>query len=144
MTQTFEITSNSSGMKSEIESDGHHITIDEPESMGGTNTAADPLTTLLGSLAGCETAVANIVAKELDFDLQSIHFKINGKLDPKGLMGDPNVRPYFQTVNIEATVKTSETQERVEKLQQLTDQRCPVFTTLKAADVELNANWNKA
>ncbi|MFC0523765.1 OsmC family protein [Pontibacillus salicampi] len=143
--QTFHITSNNTGMKTDVSAEhGHTLVIDEPESMGGTNQGADPLSTLLSSLAGCETVIANMVAKEIKFDLQNIKFDIKGSLDPQGLMGKEGVRPYFQTVTINAEVQTSETQERVEELQRITDQRCPVFTTLKAADVELNVNWQKA
>jgi hypothetical protein len=57
---------------------------------------------------------------------------VDGELDSRGLMGDPSVRPYFQTINIEAIVKTTESEERVQELKEKTDARCPVFNTLKA------------
>lgn len=142
--QTFTVQTNSKGLKTDVKAGEHNLIIDEPQSMGGTNEGADPLSTLLGSLAGCETVVANLAAKELDFDLQSIDFEIDGSLDPRGLMGTADVQPYFQTVNIEAKVHTSETQERVDELQKLTDARCPVYTSLEAAGIEMNANWVKA
>ncbi|MYL35022.1 OsmC family peroxiredoxin [Pontibacillus yanchengensis] len=143
--QTFHVKSNSKGLKTDIETaDQHKLVIDEPEKIGGTNEAADPLSTLLSSLAGCETVVANFVAKEIGFDLQSIDFDIKGSLDPRGLMGTEGVRPYFQTVTINAKVHTSESQERINELQRITDERCPVYTTLQAADVQLTANWEKA
>ncbi|QST00257.1 OsmC family protein [Pontibacillus sp. ALD_SL1] len=142
--QKFHVTTNSKGMKTEIKADEHTFVIDEPPKMGGTNEGADPLSTLLGSLAGCETVVANMVAKEINFDLESIEFNIDGSLDPRGLMGDENVRPYFQTVTVHALVHTSETQERINELQRITDKRCPVYTTLEAAGVELTPKWEKA
>ncbi|WP_226585576.1 OsmC family protein [Halobacillus litoralis] len=138
------ITSKSEGMKSEVKAGKHELVIDEPRQMGGTDQGADPLAVMLGSLAGCETVVANMVAKEIEFDLQGISFDINGTLDMRGLMGTADVKPYFDTVNIKAEVETSESQERVEELQEITDQRCPVFTTLKAAGIELNVEWLKA
>lgn len=138
------ITSHSEGMKSEVEAGKHTLVIDEPPQMGGTDQGADPLATMLGSLAGCETVIANMVAKEIDFDLQNISFDINGTLDMRGLMGTADVKPYFETVNIKAEVTTSESQDRVEELQEIVDQRCPVFTTLKAAGITLNVDWQKA
>lgn len=92
------ITSHSEGMKSEVEAGKHTLVIDEPPQMGGTDQGADPLATMLGSLAGCETVIANMVAKEIDFDLQNISFDINGTLDMRGLMGTADVKPYFETV----------------------------------------------
>ncbi|TWI58132.1 OsmC family protein [Halalkalibacter nanhaiisediminis] len=132
------------GMQAIINAGAHTITIDEPTKMGGTDTGADPLQTLLGALAGCENVVANLVAKEINFDLQGITFDIQGELDPRGFMGQEGVRPYFEKVVINAKVKTSESQERITELQTITDQRCPVYTTLKAANVMLDSSWTKA
>ncbi|MGY4688286.1 OsmC family protein [Salibacterium sp. K-3] len=140
----FHITGESENMRTVAESGSHRVEIDEPASLGGNDSAPDPLTTLLGSLAGCENVVANFAAKELDFDLQGITFDISGDIDPRGMQGVEGVRPYFQTVTIHAKVKTSESEERVQELQRLTDERCPVFTTLHAAGVELNTSWEKA
>ncbi|WP_243646980.1 hypothetical protein [Scopulibacillus darangshiensis] len=59
-------------------------------------------------------------------------------------MGDPEVTRYFENVVIEARVKTEESEDRVKELQEKTDQRCPVFTMLKAACIELEPDWTKA
>ncbi|MEW9500970.1 OsmC family protein [Jeotgalibacillus marinus] len=141
---TFQVTGTSSKMKSELKAKNHSITIDEPATMGGTDQGADPLSTLLASLAGCENVIANMVAKELKFDLQGLEFDIKGELDPRGLMGQTDVQPYFNHVSVHAKVKTNETQERIEELKVKTDARCPVFTTLKAAGIPIEANWEKA
>jgi putative redox protein len=138
------ITAVSEGMQTKARSKHHHIIIDEPRDMGGKDEGPNPLGTLLGALAGCENVVANMVAKEINFDLQGIEFDIRGELDTRGFMGDPNVRPYFEKVTVEAKVKTTESEERIKELQEKTDLRCPVYTTLKAAGVEMVTNWVKA
>ncbi|MBM7701303.1 OsmC family protein [Metabacillus iocasae] len=139
-----QVTGNTDGMQTVLTAGKHKVVIDEPKNMGGKDEAADPLATLLSSLAGCENVIANMVAKEIQFDLQGIEFDIKGILDTRGLMGDKSVKPYFEKVTIEAKVKTSETQERVDELQRITDERCPVYTTLKAAGIELEPKWTKA
>lgn len=141
---TFEVQGNAKKFESSIEAGKHTITIDEPKNLGGTDKGIDPLSNLLASLAGCENAIANFVAKEMKFDLQGIKFNVDGELDSEGMMGDPNVRAHFQTVNIEAIVETTEPEERVQELKEKTDARCPVYNTLKAADVTLNSIWKKA
>ena len=85
-----------------------------------------------------------MVAKEMSFDLQGIEFDVQGELDPEGMMGKEGVRPYFQTITVSAQVKTSESDERIQELQEIVDSRCPVFTTLKAANTEMVPKWNKA
>ncbi|WP_347230879.1 OsmC family protein [Bacillus sp. LL01] len=112
--------------------------------MGGTDTGAAPLSSLLATLAGCENVIAHFVAKEIGFNLDGISFDIKGELDSRGLMGNQEVRPYFEKVQIEARVQTSESDERIKELQDKTDQRCPVYTMMKAAGVELEANWVRA
>jgi putative redox protein len=138
------VSGNGKGMQTVLKAGNHTVTIDEPPAMGGQDSGPDPLTTLLSALAGCENVVANMVAKEMEFDLQGIEFDIKGVLDPRGFMGDPNVRTYFEKVTIQAKVKTSESEERIKELQTKTDSRCPVYNTLKAADVEIETNWTKA
>jgi putative redox protein len=141
---TEQITAVSQGMQTKVKSANHHFIVDEPQAMGGKDEGANPLGTLLGALAGCENIIANMVAKDINFDLQGIEFDIRGELDTRGLMGDPNVRPYFEKVIVNAKVKTNESEERIKELQEKTDLRCPVFTTLKAAGVEMVPNWVKA
>jgi putative redox protein len=141
---TERITGVSQGMQTKVTAEKHHFIVDQPQTMGGKDEGANPLTTLLGALAGCENVIANMVAKDMNFNLQGIEFDIHGELDTRGLMGDPNVRPYFQKVVVNAKVKTNETEDRVKELQEKTDLRCPVYTTLKAAGVEMVVNWAKA
>ena len=141
---TSRITGVSQGLQTKVKSGNHHFIVDEPEEMGGKDGGPNPLSTLLGALAGCENIIANAVAKEINFDMQGIEFDIRGEFDNRGLKGEPNVRPYFEKVTIQAKVKTNEPEERIKELQEKTDLRCPLFTTLKAADVEMVTNWVKA
>lgn len=139
-----KISAVSTGMMTKATSKQHVLSIDEPPQMGGQDQGPNPLGTLLSALAGCENVIANMVAKEIGFDLQGIEFDIEGELDLRGLKGEPNVRPYFQKVIVNAKVKTSEPEERIRQLQKITDSRCPVFTMMKAAGVEMVVNWTKA
>lgn len=138
-----KISATSKGMQTVGTSKNHQVIIDEPQQMGGQDGGANPLGTLLISLAGCENAIANMVAKEINFDLQGIEFDVKGELDPEGMMGEEGVRPYFQTITVSAQVKTSESAERIQELQEIVDSRCPVFTTLKAAETKMVPNWIK-
>ncbi|WP_411955541.1 OsmC family protein [Alkalibacillus sp. S2W] len=139
-----KIETQASGMKSVTQSGDHNIVIDEPPKMGGSDEGPNPLATLLASLAGCENVIANMVAQEINFDLQGIDFSIKGELDSDGMMGRSDVQPYFQSVMVEAEVHTSESAERVKELQETVDARCPVFTALEAANIDMQVEWKKA
>ncbi|UFT99721.1 OsmC family protein [Radiobacillus kanasensis] len=129
------------GFQTIMHTGDHTVVIDEPYSEGGHDAGPDPLKVLLTSLAGCENAVANLVANEMDFDLQSIHFDIKANYDPRGLAGKADVQPYFSKVTLDAKVKTSEPEERIAQLQKETNQRCPVYATFDAAGIEMESSW---
>ncbi len=139
-----KITSQGIGVRTEVSAGRHTLVIDEHENLGGADSGATPLEYLLGSLAGCEEVIATMVAQEKGIKLNGIRFEIEGTLDFKGLMGDPAVKPYFQKVQVRATVDTPEDQSRVKELHDAVNGRCPVFTLIKAAGVELDTEWTKA
>ncbi|MCM3731208.1 OsmC family protein [Fictibacillus nanhaiensis] len=140
----FNIETTSQKVTTEVKAGAHTFFIDEPKNLGGNDKGANPLNTLLGSLAGCENAIANIVAKEMKFNLNGIDFKIQGTLDPRGLMGDASVKQYFETITIEAVVDTDESNERIQELKEKTDSRCPVFNILKDTNfIKIQSTWRK-
>ena len=146
MTQkmTVSVEGIGNGMRTDSVAGKHKIAIDEPVTMGGKDSAIDPLSTFLASLIGCENVMAQIIAKEMDFDLQGISFQVEGELDPSGLMGNLEVKPYFEKVVIKADVETSESQDRINEMQAAVDLRCPVFRTIKDAGIPVENQWVKA
>jgi uncharacterized OsmC-like protein len=59
-------------------------------------------------------------------------------------IGDSSVRPYFEHVSVEVAAKTSENGERIQQLKEKVKARCPVYTLLKAAGVQMNDQWYEA
>ena len=141
---TVKIQGIGNGMRTDSVAGKHKIAIDEPVAMGGQDSAIDPLSTFLASLIGCENVMAQIIAKEMNFDLQGISFEVEGDLDTSGLMGNLEVKPYFQKVMIKAVVETFETQDRINEMQTAVDLRCPVFRTIKDAGIPVENQWVKA
>lgn len=124
-------------MQASIVGGKHSFIIDEPANMGGTDEGIDPLSAMLGSLIGCENVIMKLVAKEMNFNLGEIEFEVDGTIDIRGLMGDASVKTYFDTVTIKATLETDEPVDRIAELKEKTEARCPIFQTLKAANVNL-------
>jgi len=122
----------------------HQMVFDAKAEMGGGDKGPNPMEGLLSGLAACENITAITLAKEMNFDLQNIDFKITGIIDPRGLMGDSNVRTYFETIDIEATVTTTETEERIKELQKAVEASCPTYGMFAAANIDMNDNWIKA
>lgn len=119
------------------------VVTDEPDTMGGTNTAPSPLEMALVSLVGCEGVILNGCAKALNFAYSGVEFECSSQIDLRGPKGVPGVRPYFETVDLKITLATDEPQERLEKLRKNVEFRCPILNLMRAADVELNVEWER-
>src|SRR5690554_3300275 len=100
-------------MQASIIGGKHSFIIDEPPNMGGTDEGIDPLSAMLGSLIGCENVIIKLVAKEMSLNIGEIEFEVDGRLDIRGLMGDPSVKTYFDTVTIKVTIETSEPTDKI-------------------------------
>lgn len=136
-----QISSKSNQLQSVVTMDNHQITIDEPAKMGGQDTGPSPMQLVLAALAGCENVMAHLIAKEMNFDLQDLSFEVKGTLDMRGLAGTVGVKPYFQNVSVQASVKTSEPNERLQELVTTLENRCPAFTLLRDAGVAMEEKW---
>src|SRR5690625_2793102 len=99
---------------------------------------------MLTALAGCGNVVAHMVAKEMDFDLQGLTFKASGEFDPRGFMGEPGVRTYFEAVTVDVELETSESEERIQELQKQVESLIPVYVTFFASDVDMKVTWKKS
>lgn len=140
----FKVTGYGNGMRVDLSAGKHKIALDEPVPLGGKDSAIDPLSNILAALIGCENAMSQIISKEMNFDLQGISFDVEGELDPRGFMGNLDVKPYFEYVKIKAFVETSEPQERIDELIGQIELRCPVFRTFKDAGIHMENHWVKA
>jgi len=137
------ITANNAGaLKTEIDCGEFGLLVtDEPVAHGGTGEGPSPLQTVLGALCGCESVTFNRTAQDLDFKYNGIAFEAMYTIDIRGRMGERSVRPHFQTVRVQATVTTGESEERLREVVEETEARCPVFNLLKDAQVKLEMLW---
>jgi uncharacterized OsmC-like protein len=103
------------------------VRMDEPADLGGTDTGMNPVEGLLISLGSCLTIVAAAFARAHKIDMQDFWVELEGDLDPDGfLKGKPGVRNGFQTVRLTPHIKTSSSEEDVEKFMAFIKTRCPV------------------
>lgn len=140
----FAVTATSEGMVTTATAREHQVVIDADAQMGGQGTGPNPMETMLSALAACANIIARIIAREMEFDLQGIDFEIVADLDPQGIMGDPDVRPYFGKVEVKATLTTAEPDTRIQALKHAVEGRCPAYSMFKAANVEMIDDWVKA
>lgn len=117
------------------------VVTDEPDTLGGTNTAPSPLETTLVALVGCDGVIIHGCAEAMGFSYTGVDFECSGQIDVRGPKGVPGIRPYFEKVDMTITLHTDEPPERVEKLKKNVEFRCPVMNLMRSADVELTVDW---
>lgn len=118
-----------------------HIVTDEPVAHGGTGEGPSPLQAVLGALCGCESVTFHRTAKEMDFSYEGIEFEGEFTIDIRGRLGKREVRPHFQTIRVEAKVRTNEDEERLAAVVEETEARCPVYNLVVDAGVNVEMRW---
>lgn len=132
MLTTFKATATKSpeGFQVEANSRGFKILYDEPEDMGGTNTAMNPVEVLLCTLGACQSIVASAFADAHGIAFEEFHIELEGDLDPDGFMGLADVRSGFQEIRFIMHFKSNETKERLEEFAKFIEKTCPVGDSL--------------
>lgn len=133
---------NEGGLRTEIDCGEFGIIVtDEPVAHGGTGEGPSPLQTVLGALCGCESVTFSRTAAEMGFQYAGIEFEAMYTIDIRGRLGERSVRPHFQTVRVQAMVRTGEPEDRLRAVVEETEARCPVFNLLKDANVNVEMLW---
>lgn len=133
---------NDGGTRTKVQvRDFEPVYTDEPSSLGGTNTAPSPLETVLVALVGCDGVIINGVAKAMGFTYAAVEFDCQSQIDVRGPKGVPGIRPYFEKTSLQIVLYTDEPKDRVKQLIRNVEFRCPVMNLFRAADVQLDVDW---
>lgn len=107
------------------------LTIDEPEGLGGTDHAANPVEFLLAAYAGCINVMGHIVAKELSFKLNSLRIELDGDLNPAKVFGQETTdRAGYKEIRINIIPDAQTDEETLVKWLKILESRCPVNDNL--------------
>ncbi len=117
------------------------LTFDEPAAHGGSDKGPTPLAGVLASLCGCEAVTFGRTASEMGFECEGIEFEAAFTIDIRGRSGMRGGVPHFQTVKVEACVRTRESEARLKDVVEETEARCPAFNLIKDAGVRIGMVW---
>lgn len=110
---------------------GFTIPFDEPAALGGDDTAANPVESILASLGACQAIVYRALASLNGLDIEKVEVTTKGKLNLQGFLGlDRSVRPGFEAIEFSTRLVSNEPEEKLYRLSQQVDQLCPVLDIL--------------
>jgi uncharacterized OsmC-like protein len=107
------------------------LSFDEPPSLGGKDSAPNPVEGILAALVGCLGIVTVVVAREKNLPVERIAIEAEGDLDPRGFMGQYDVvRPGFLSIRFVVKVSGKLSEEELQQLLDEVKKRCPVSDVL--------------
>lgn len=125
----FAATGTAAGsVATDVRSRQHAFVVDEPASLGGDDSATNPVEYALGAFIGCQVVTYRFWAARLGLRLDDVRIEAEGDLDVRGFFGlDDDVRAGFTDVRLAVTLVGPETAERYAELQAAVDAHCPVL-----------------
>ena len=141
----FRATGTSSGsVATDLTSRQHSYVVDEPASLGGDDSAANPVEYALGALISCQVVTYRFWAARLGIEVEDVRITAEGDLDVRGFFGlDEAVRPGFGQVRLDVQLTGPESDERYAELHAAVDAHCPVldlFTNATPVVTRVTAN----
>ncbi|MFK4225762.1 OsmC family protein [Streptomyces sp. NPDC019890] len=104
---------------------------DLPPAVGGQNVSPSPTAYLLGALAGCAVVfVHDTLAPELGLRLDEVSAVARCTADARGLLGMAGALPDLGDVAVEIHVVSPEPADRLRRLFEIWQERCPVYLAL--------------
>jgi uncharacterized OsmC-like protein len=127
------------GVQVKVKSRNFEIIIDEPESLGGTDTGMNPVELLLSALGACQAIVARVYAKKFNIKFDNLWIEVEGDLDTDGFLNKSDVRPGYSDIRYNIHIETDALKEKVDEFVAFIESKCPVGDTI-ANPVNLKLN----
>lgn len=131
-------------MRTESEIRSFTLATDEPEAVGGHDTAPTPMEMVAAAVGGCLSVVIETIAAELALSLRSLETTSHAHLDIRGFHGTAEVSPHFEDYQLTVDLDIDGTEEARAELRRLSEKRCPALNLLRDADVDLTVDWRFA
>ena len=128
------------GLRSEVEVRQFNFAVDEPEELGGADSAPNPVELLLASLASCQEITYRLYADALNIPLTGVAVRIEGDLDLRGFFAAADgVRPGYQSIRATVRLDSPAPAAELTRLKETVDRHCPVLDIVqRATPVEIN------
>ena len=110
----------------------HVVYVDEPESFGGGDSAANPAELLFAGLAGSIAVTLRCHAALRDIEVGAIEMTLSGDLDIRAFFdADPAVRSGFKGIAIALKLESDASPARLEELMAAVERGCPVLDAVR-------------
>ena len=132
------VKGDAAGFLQEVESGRHRFTVDEPVSMGGTDTAATPYDLVLAALGSCTSMTIALYARRKRIPLENVTVSLwHSKIHARDCAECDTREGRIDRIDIAIELKGSLTEEQRARLLEIA-KMCPVHRTLTS---EINVRY---
>lgn len=104
------------------------IRTDEPEALGGKDSAIDPMELLLGALGSCLTIGWATHAEKRGVNIHALEIRVTAPFDLRGYLGvNSDVRPGFSELKYEVSVDSDADPATLEEIKIAAEEGSPMF-----------------
>lgn len=119
------------GLRSEVSIRQHTLSADEPPSLGGVDSAPNPVELILAALGTCQEITYRAYATALGVPLDSVSVKLSGDIDLRGFFAvDESVRSGYQKITGTVYLESSASEADLQQLRAVVNAHCPVLDIL--------------
>ncbi|ODQ03894.1 MULTISPECIES: OsmC family protein [Enterobacterales] len=124
------------GLQMQCASRQFQILLDEPLSLGGKDSAMNPVEALLGTLGACKGIVAKSFANMHKINLNDLRIEVNGELDIDGFTGkNKNAKIGFSKITTKFFIDADNNDEEIAAFIAFIERTCPIADTIKNAPI---------
>jgi uncharacterized OsmC-like protein len=107
------------------------LTTDDPDVLGGVDSAPTPVETLVAALAGCITSGIATNAALFGVPLDEIAIEMEADMDFRGMLGhDKTVRNGISDIRYTVTIQSQAPEDKVRRCKETIDRKSPVRDTI--------------
>lgn len=119
------------GLRSAVSVRQFNLAVDEPEALGGQDTAPNPVEYILAALASCQEITYRLYADAMAIPLTAVSVDLAGTLDLRGFFAvDETVRPGYLGIQATVTLDSPADESDLRRLKAAVDRHCPVLDML--------------
>ncbi|MFL5760097.1 MAG: OsmC family protein [Thermomicrobiales bacterium] len=119
------------GYRTEVRIREFGLSVDEPPTIGGSDTGPTPVELVLAALGTCQEIVYATYARILGIPLNGVTIRTEGRLDLRGFFGVAEVPAGFQDVTFAVDIDSPAAPEEIAKLVSEVNAHCPVLDILR-------------
>lgn len=107
------------------------IAADEPEALGGSNSALDPVELLLAALTSCVSIGLVTQAARRGLDFNDFEIEVSGDLDLRGYLGlSDEVRPGYTNLNYTVRLQSDVPEDVLEEIFRTAERTSPMYDNI--------------